>query len=87
MADMMFGGAAALVAENGGTTADTGTTGGDSSLIGTLMNFAMATGADGLFVEVHPDPMSSPSDKESMLQLHLLEPLLRKAAKLREAAE
>ena len=64
-----------------------GTTGGDSSLIGTLMNFAMATGADGLFVEVHPDPMSSPSDKESMLQLHLLEPLLRKAAKLRDAAE
>lgn len=50
-----------------------GTSGGNPSLVGTLAKFAFATGADGLFIEVHPNPQSSPSDSESILELSQLD--------------
>lgn len=62
-----------------------GTTGGDPDLVSTLMNFAMSTGADGIFVEVHPVPSQSPSDSESILQLDRLGPFLEKASRIRDA--
>ena len=33
-----------------------GVTGGDPSMIGTIASAAIATGADGLFIETHPNP-------------------------------
>jgi len=62
-----------------------GTTGGDPSLVSTLMNFAMSTGADGIFVEVHPVPSSSPSDSESILEMERFGPFLHQASRIRDA--
>jgi 2-dehydro-3-deoxyphosphooctonate aldolase (KDO 8-P synthase) len=54
-------------------------------LIGTISKAAIATGADGLFIETHPDPSRAKSDGANMLKLDLLEPLLEKLVKLRKA--
>lgn len=62
-----------------------GTTGGDPSMIETLAMSAVATGADGLFIETHPDPASAGSDSATMLQMDKLEAVLRKVMKLRAA--
>lgn len=63
-----------------------GITGGNPNLIGTIAKAAIAAGADGLFIETHPDPSIAKSDGANMLQLDLLEPLLEKLVKLRKAA-
>lgn len=62
-----------------------GVTGGNPELIETIAKAAIATGADGLFIETHPDPAHAKSDGANMLQLDLLEPLLEKLVKLRKA--
>lgn len=62
-----------------------GVTGGNPQLIGTIAKAAIATGADGLFIETHPDPANAKSDGANMLQLDLLEPLLEKLVKLKAA--
>jgi 2-dehydro-3-deoxyphosphooctonate aldolase (KDO 8-P synthase) len=62
-----------------------GVTGGNPQLIGTIAKAAIATGADGLFIETHPDPSCAKSDGANMLRLDLLEPLLEKLVKLRKA--
>ena len=62
-----------------------GITGGNPQLIGTIAKAAIATGADGLFIETHPNPAMAKSDGANMLQLDLLEPLLEKLVKLRKA--
>jgi 2-dehydro-3-deoxyphosphooctonate aldolase (KDO 8-P synthase) len=62
-----------------------GVTGGDPSMIETIVLSAVATGADGLFLEVHPDPKSALSDPHTMLQLDKLRPILEKALKIRQA--
>lgn len=62
-----------------------GVTGGNPQLIGTISKAAIATGADGLFIETHPDPSKAKSDGANMLRLDLLEPLLEKLVKLRKA--
>lgn len=62
-----------------------GVTGGKPALIETIAKAAIAVGADGLFIETHPDPANAKSDGANMLQLDLLEPLLVKLTKLREA--
>lgn len=64
-----------------------GTTGGDPTLVSTLINFAMSTGADGIFVEVHPHPETSPSDSESILELEKLGPFLEKASRISKSIE
>ncbi|MEY4459196.1 MAG: hypothetical protein RIT38_401, partial [Bacteroidota bacterium] len=46
---------------------------------------AIATGADGLFIETHPNPAVAKSDGANMLKLDLLEPLLAKLVRLRKA--
>jgi 2-dehydro-3-deoxyphosphooctonate aldolase (KDO 8-P synthase) len=63
----------------------TGITGGNPQLIETIAKAAIATGADGLFIETHPNPSKAKSDGANMLQLDLLEPLLEKLVKLRTA--
>jgi 2-dehydro-3-deoxyphosphooctonate aldolase (KDO 8-P synthase) len=62
-----------------------GVTGGNPALIETIAKAAIATGADGLFIETHPNPAKALSDGANMLPLHLLEKLLEKLATLREA--
>lgn len=62
-----------------------GITGGNPELIETIAKAAIATGADGLFIETHPNPAVAKSDGANMLRLDLLEPLLEKLVKLRAA--
>lgn len=62
-----------------------GVTGGNPQLIETIAKAAIATGADGIFLETHPDPSRAKSDGANMLKLDLLEGLLEKLLKLRRA--
>lgn len=62
-----------------------GVTGGNPQLIGTIAKAAIATGANGLFIETHPKPSEAKSDGANMLQLDLLEPLLEQLIKIRRA--
>jgi 2-dehydro-3-deoxyphosphooctonate aldolase (KDO 8-P synthase) len=62
-------------------------TGGDRKFIVPLALAAAATGAvDGIFIEVHPDPIHAQSDAESQLPLNELERLLEKLRRVFEAA-
>lgn len=63
----------------------TGITGGNPQLIETIAKAAIATGADGLFIETHPNPSEAKSDGANMLKLDLLEPLLEKLVRLKKA--
>lgn len=60
-----------------------GVTGGNPQMIGTIAKAAIAAGADGLFIETHPNPAKAKSDGANMLRLELLEGLLQKLVKLR----
>lgn len=62
-----------------------GVTGGLPTLIETIAKAAIAVGADGLFIEAHPEPSKAKSDGANMLQLDLLEGLLTKLVRIREA--
>jgi len=62
-----------------------GVTGGDPSLIEAIALSAAATGADGLFIETHPNPASAKSDPFTMLKLDHLERILTKVIKVRSA--
>ena len=62
-----------------------GITGGNPKMIETIAMAAIATGADGLFIETHPNPSIAKSDGANMLALENLEPLLRKLVKVRAA--
>ena len=62
-----------------------GVTGGLPALIGTIAKAAIAVGADGLFIETHPDPAQAKSDGANMLCLDLLEELLTRLVRIREA--
>jgi 2-dehydro-3-deoxyphosphooctonate aldolase (KDO 8-P synthase) len=63
----------------------TGITGGNPQLIGTIAKAAIAAGADGLFIETHPNPAVAKSDGANMLRLELLEQLLVQLLKIRKA--
>ena len=62
-----------------------GVTGGNPHLIGTIAKAAIAAGANGLFIETHPDPSCAKSDGANMLRLELLEDLLKQLIKIRKA--
>lgn len=62
-----------------------GVTGGNPQLIGTIAKAAIATGANGLFIETHPNPGVAKSDGANMLRLDLLEDLLVQLIKIRKA--
>lgn len=61
-----------------------GVTGGNPEMIGTIAKAAIATGANGLFIETHPNPSIAKSDGANMLALNLLPSLLEQLVKLRE---
>lgn len=62
-----------------------GVTGGKPQLIETIAKAAIAVGADGLFIETHPEPSNAKSDGANMLALDSLEDLLIKLIRIREA--
>jgi len=64
---------------------NSGVTGGKPELIETIAKAAIAVGADGLFVETHPNPTEAKSDGANMLRLELLEPLLKKLLRIKQA--
>lgn len=62
-----------------------GVTGGMPQLIETVAKAGVAVGADGLFIETHENPAVAKSDGANMLQLDLLEGLLEKLVRIRQA--
>lgn len=62
-----------------------GVTGGKPELIGTIAKAAIAVGADGLFMETHPNPSVAKSDAANMLPLDRLEDMLKRLLRIREA--
>ena len=61
--------------------------GGEPRWIETLAGAAVAAGADGVFVETHPNPSSAPSDGANMLPLGRLEGLIEGLLAIREARD
>jgi 2-dehydro-3-deoxyphosphooctonate aldolase (KDO 8-P synthase) len=59
--------------------------GGEPEHIETLAGAAVAAGADGLFVEVHPDPAVARSDGANMLPLDRLDELISRCVRIRGA--
>ncbi|MDH3296828.1 MAG: 3-deoxy-8-phosphooctulonate synthase [Gemmatimonadota bacterium] len=59
--------------------------GGEPDHIETLARAAVAAGASGLFIEIHPNPASAPSDGANMLPLERLESLVQTVFRVREA--
>ncbi|MCT4213976.1 3-deoxy-8-phosphooctulonate synthase [Elizabethkingia anophelis] len=62
-----------------------GVTGGRPELIETIAKAGIAVGADGIFIETHPNPAVAKSDGANMLKLDHLEALLEKLTRVREA--
>ena len=62
-----------------------GVTGGMPALIETVAKAGIAVGVDGLFMETHEDPSVAKSDGANMLKLDLLEGLLEKLVRIRQA--
>lgn len=62
-----------------------GVTGGLPALISTIASAAIATGADGIFMETHPNPAVAKSDGANMLPLGKVEELLRRLVRIRQA--
>ena len=62
-----------------------GVTGGKPELIGTIGKAAIAVGADGIFIETHPNPGEALSDGANMLILDKLEELLTQLTLIRQA--
>lgn len=61
-----------------------GVTGGNPAMIETIARAGIAVGADGLFIETHPEPAKAKSDGANMLRLDLLEGLLQKLTAIRK---
>jgi 2-dehydro-3-deoxyphosphooctonate aldolase (KDO 8-P synthase) len=62
-----------------------GSSGGDPRFTPPLVRAAVAAGADALFLEVHPEPETAPSDPTNMLRLDRLRPLLEEVLAIRAA--
>jgi 2-dehydro-3-deoxyphosphooctonate aldolase (KDO 8-P synthase) len=64
---------------------ESGVSGGKPELIELIGKAAIAAGADGIFVETHPDPSKAKSDGANMLKLCYLEELIVRLIKIRQA--
>lgn len=62
-----------------------GVTGGKPALISTIAKAAIAVGADGIFIETHPNPTEAKSDAANMLPLDQLKSLLENLVRIRQA--
>ena len=60
-----------------------GVSGGRPELIENMARAGIAVGADGIFLETHPDPSRAKSDGANMLRMALLDELLGKLQQLR----
>jgi len=60
-----------------------GVSGGKPEMIETIGKAAISVGADGIFIETHPDPSVAKSDGANMLRLSGMEDLLRKLCAIR----
>lgn len=56
-----------------------GESGGDRTMVPVLLLAAAAAGADGFFLETHPDPAKAPSDRATMWPLDELANLVERA--------
>ena len=63
-----------------------GASGGLREFIPSLTFAAVAAGADGLFLETHPDPDHAPSDGPNMIPLAALDALVSRAVRLWEVS-
>jgi 2-dehydro-3-deoxyphosphooctonate aldolase (KDO 8-P synthase) len=72
------------VQEPGGLGASTG---GNRAMVEPLARAAAAVGADGLFLETHPDPDASPSDGPNMVPLDAIGTLIARVVTIRTAVE
>jgi 2-dehydro-3-deoxyphosphooctonate aldolase (KDO 8-P synthase) len=63
-----------------------GSSGGTREHLPALLGAAAAAGANGFFVETHPDPARAPSDAESQWPLDRLEALLERTLRIWRAA-
>ena len=63
-----------------------GATGGDGELAPVLARAAVATGIDGLFMEVHSDPANALSDGPNQIPLEFIEDLLIKLLAIHHAS-
>jgi 2-dehydro-3-deoxyphosphooctonate aldolase (KDO 8-P synthase) len=61
-----------------------GVSGGRPEMIETLGKAAISVGADGIFIETHPDPSVAKSDGANMLKLSGMDDLLYKLTALRK---
>jgi 2-dehydro-3-deoxyphosphooctonate aldolase (KDO 8-P synthase) len=59
-----------------------GASGGVREFIPPLARAAVAAGADGFFMETHPDPDNAPSDGPNMLRLDALNTLVDQLVEL-----
>jgi 2-dehydro-3-deoxyphosphooctonate aldolase (KDO 8-P synthase) len=64
-----------------------GASGGAREFIPPLARAAVAAGADGLFMETHPDPDHAPSDGPNMIPLDKLDALVDRLVQLWELAK
>jgi len=62
-------------------------TGGNRAMVEPLARAAAALGVEGLFLETHPDPASSPSDGPNMVPLDQLAGLLERIVSVRQTVE
>lgn len=61
-----------------------GISGGDSEFVDSLSLAGVASGIDGLFMEVHPDPKKALSDKHTSYDMYKLNSLILKLTKIRK---
>jgi 2-dehydro-3-deoxyphosphooctonate aldolase (KDO 8-P synthase) len=63
---------------------EAGVSGGIPEMIETIGKAAISVGADGIFIETHPDPANAKSDGANMLNLTGMDNLLNKLVALRK---
>ena len=63
---------------------ETGISGGRPEMIETIGKAAISVGADGIFIETHPDPSAAKSDGANMLKLSEMDNLIYKLVALRK---
>ena len=62
-----------------------GITGGTPQYVSTMAKCAIATGANGLFIETHPTPAEALSDGANMLPLNEMQGLLEQLVRIKQA--
>ena len=62
-----------------------GVTGGKPEMIGIMAKAGIAAGADGIFMETHPEPAKAKSDGANMLELSKVESLLQQLLRIKQA--